>query len=98
MLRTHTCGELGIRHIGLFVTLCGWVSKIRNKGKIIWIDIRDRYGTTQLIFNKFLSKDFILKNKIKLINKEYVLKVNGIVIKKKIVILLLTILKLKLKI
>ena len=52
MLRTHNCGELGLGDVKSTVTLCGWVQKIRDKGKIIWIDLRDRYGITQLIFEE----------------------------------------------
>ncbi len=55
MLRTHTCGELRLMHVGLPVTLCGWVYKIRNKGSLIWIDLRDRYGITQLILEEHVT-------------------------------------------
>ncbi|MFM7746796.1 MAG: OB-fold nucleic acid binding domain-containing protein, partial [Bacteroidota bacterium] len=49
MLRTHRCDELNLAHTGHNVTLCGWVSKIRDKGVLIWVDLRDRYGLTQLV-------------------------------------------------
>jgi len=81
MLRTHTCGELRLKNIGSLVVLSGWVYKIRNKGKIIWLDIKDRYGITQLVFQKILLKKK-LTNKIKLITKESVLKISGIVLKR----------------
>jgi len=50
MLRTHTCGQLNVKDVGKEVTLCGWVAKRRDHGKIIFIDIRDRYGLTQVVF------------------------------------------------
>ncbi|MDP4680043.1 MAG: OB-fold nucleic acid binding domain-containing protein, partial [Cyclobacteriaceae bacterium] len=52
MLRTNTCGELRIKDAGKTVTLCGWVQKMRDKGGVVWIDLRDRYGVTQLIFEE----------------------------------------------
>ena len=55
MLRTHNCGELRKKDIKSNVILSGWAHKIRDKGKVIWIDIRDRYGITQLIFEEEFS-------------------------------------------
>ena len=52
MLRSHTCGELSSKNLNETVTLCGWVQKSRDKGFMIWIDLRDRYGITQLIFDE----------------------------------------------
>ena len=52
MYRTHTCGELRLSHENQQVTLSGWVQRVRNKGFMIWVDLRDRYGITQLIFDE----------------------------------------------
>ena len=76
MLRTHNCGELRKKDIKSNVILSGWAHKIRDKGKVIWIDIRDRYGITQLIF----EEEFSGKNIFELAKKcgrEYVIKIKG---------------------
>ena len=52
MYRTHNCGELRISHKNKTVVLSGWVQKLRDKGGMVWIDLRDRYGVTQLIFEE----------------------------------------------
>lgn len=52
MFRSHTCGELHLTHVNKEVTLSGWVQKIRDKGFMVWVDLRDRYGITQLIFDE----------------------------------------------
>ncbi len=57
MLRTHTCGELNKNHLDQTVTLCGWVHRRRDHGKLIFIDIRDRYGLTQVVFIPSVSKE-----------------------------------------
>ena len=81
MLRTHTCGELRINHVGNIVTLTGWVQKIRDKGGMIWIDVRDRYGITQLIFDESKTNAEILK-KSRMIGREYVIQAEGEVIER----------------
>ena len=50
MLRTTNCGALGLAEVGQQVTLAGWVQKTRNKGFMLWVDLRDRYGITQILF------------------------------------------------
>ena len=81
MLRTHTCGELRIADINKEVTLCGWVQRIRDKGGMIWIDLRDRYGVTQLIFNEQETSPEILE-KIRKMGREFVIKASGKVIER----------------
>lgn len=76
MLRTHTCGELQIKDVKKKVTLCGWVHRIRNKGSIIWIDLRDRYGTTQLIIEEVITPKVVIAQ-VKDLGREYVISVTG---------------------
>lgn len=76
MLRTHTCGELRIEDAGKEVTLCGWVQKIRDKGGMVWIDLRDRYGLTQLVFDESETQDKILAE-VRKTGREYVIKATG---------------------
>lgn len=52
MLRTHTCGELRLNDVNKPVTLTGWVQRTRDKGSLLWIDLRDRYGITQLFLEE----------------------------------------------
>ena len=61
MLRTHHCGALNEKHSNEEVTLSGWVQKVRNKGFIVWVDIRDRYGITQLVFDEERSPEAVFK-------------------------------------
>ncbi len=76
MLRTHTCGELNLSNVGKNVILCGWVSTRRDHGSLIFLDLRDRYGITQIVVHKKESgKDTY--NITKGIKLESVLKVNG---------------------
>ena len=71
MLRTHTCGELTISNLGETVTLCGWVQKSRDLGATTFIDVRDRYGLTQLVLNT--DNDATLREKAKGLGREFVL-------------------------
>ena len=61
MYRTHNCGELRKSDINSKVKLSGWVQRIRNKGFLIWIDLRDRYGITQLFINSENVSDDVIK-------------------------------------
>ncbi len=77
MLRTHTCGELTKEHVGKEVVLCGWVAVRRDHGKLIFLDVRDRWGLTQVtIIPRDLGEDY---QKAKEIRSEFVLRVSGIV-------------------
>ncbi|MBS2100299.1 aspartate--tRNA ligase [Carboxylicivirga linearis] len=77
MYRTHTCGELRKEHLDLSVTLSGWVQKVRNLGGMTFIDLRDRYGITQLVFNEELHKE--LCEKANDLGREFVIQVKGVV-------------------
>ena len=77
MLRTHTCGELTKKDIGLEVQLGGWVSTRRDHGNLIFIDIRDREGITQIVFNPEENKD--IHKESELLRDEFVIQVKGIV-------------------
>ena len=77
MYRTHNNGELRLQDVNSEVTLCGWVSKRRNFGALVFIDLRDRYGITQLVFNEDIAV------KISDVRNEYVLQVKGKVVERK---------------
>jgi aspartyl-tRNA synthetase len=81
MLRTHTCGELRSTNVNEIVTLCGWVQRIRDKGGIIWLDLRDRYGITQLIFEEGVSDEKTIAQ-VREMGREFVLQATGTVIER----------------
>lgn len=81
MYRSHNCGELRISDVGNNVKLSGWVQKIRNKGFLVWIDLRDRYGITQLIINSEKSSKEVIDS-VKNVGREFVIQVEGEVIKR----------------
>ena len=75
MLRTHTCGELNMQFVGQPVTLCGWIQRIREMGGMTFIDLRDRYGITQLVFNIQGQSDLFAK--VNELGREFVISVTG---------------------
>lgn len=81
MYRTHTCGELRLSDVNKEITLSGWVQKIRNKGFMVWVDIRDRYGITQLIFDEERTSKNVLELATTL-SREDVIQVKGKVIER----------------
>ena len=81
MYRSHTCGELRASHIEQSVTLSGWISKVRDKGFVVWIDLRDRYGITQLVFDEERT-DKTLLEQAKHLGRETVIQVKGTVIER----------------
>lgn len=81
MYRTHTCGELRAANAGQVVTLAGWVQKTRDKGFMVWVDLRDRYGITQLIFDEQRSSQAVF-SQAKDLGREYVVQVIGTVIER----------------
>ncbi|CEN34285.1 aspartate--tRNA ligase [Capnocytophaga cynodegmi] len=81
MYRTHTCGELRLSDVNKEITLSGWVQKIRNKGFMVWLDIRDRYGITQLIFDEERTSKNVLELATTL-SREDVIQVTGKVIER----------------
>ena len=81
MFRTHTNGELSLKNLNETVTLAGWVQTIRDKGFMIWVDLRDRYGITQLVFDEErTSKDLL--EKAKNLGREFVIQVEGKIIER----------------
>src|SRR6476660_6026447 len=73
MFRSHTCGELRLHHVGKEVTLAGWVQTVRKFGSITFVDLRDRYGITQLLFGEELNQQ-LEENSL---GREFVLQAYG---------------------
>ena len=81
MYRTHSNGELRLTNVGQEVTLAGWVQKTRDKGFMMWVDLRDRYGITQLIFDEERTPKEMME-KAKTLGREFVIQVKGEVIER----------------
>ncbi|MFH6768429.1 aspartate--tRNA ligase [Gaetbulibacter aquiaggeris] len=81
MYRSHNCGELNTSHINKEVILAGWVQKTRDKGFMIWVDLRDRYGITQLIFDEERTSQKMIQE-AKTLGREFVIQVKGTVIER----------------
>ncbi|MBP9848848.1 MAG: aspartate--tRNA ligase [Flavobacterium sp.] len=81
MYRSHNCGELNATNINTQVTLAGWVQKSRDKGFMIWVDLRDRYGITQLIFDEQRTDKAVIE-KAKSLGREFVIQIKGTVIER----------------
>ena len=81
MYRSHSCGALNASHINTEVTLAGWVQKSRDKGFMLWVDLRDRYGVTQLILDEERTDKAVIE-KAKSLGREFVIQVKGTVIER----------------
>ncbi len=81
MYRTHTNGELRLTHVNQTVTLSGWVQKVRDKGFMMWIDVRDRYGITQLLLDENRSSKELME-KARQLGREFVVQITGTVIER----------------
>ena len=81
MYRSHNCGALRSEHIGQEVKLAGWVHRVRDKGFVLWVDLRDRYGITQLVFSEEKSNTSLLEQ-VRSLGREYVIEVRGEVIER----------------
>ncbi len=81
MYRSHNCGELRASHINTEVTLAGWVQKSRDKGFIVWVDLRDRYGITQLVFDEERTSKTMMEQ-AQTLGREFVIQVKGKVIER----------------
>lgn len=81
MYRSHTCGALRKDHLNEEVTLSGWVQRVRDKGGLVWIDLRDRYGITQLIMEEGVTDEEVL-NQARKLGREFVIQVSGSVVER----------------
>ncbi len=81
MFRTHTCGELRLQDQGKTVTVAGWAQTVRNKGAVLWIDVRDRYGLIQLVFEEGIT-DLNLLEQAAEVGREFVVQATGEVIER----------------
>ncbi|MCD4728486.1 MAG: aspartate--tRNA ligase, partial [Pirellulales bacterium] len=75
MLRTHTCGELCLDHVGREVTLCGWVDSHRDHSGVLFVNLRDRYGWTQVVFGPESGAEAVAASRE--LHPEYVILVRG---------------------
>ena len=80
MHRTQTCGELRLENTGSYVTLSGWVQKARDLGGMTFVDLRDRYGITQLVFNMETNEGLCLE--ARKLGREFVIQIEGAVIER----------------
>src|SRR5260221_11067223 len=81
MLRTHTCGELRINDVNKTVILTGWVQRTRDKGSLLWIDVRDRYGIAQLFLEEGVSEPALIQTARQL-GREFVIQAKGTVVER----------------
>lgn len=81
MYRTNTCGELTLKNVGNEVKLAGWIQTIRDKGFVIWIDLRDRYGITQIVLDEKRSAPELMQ-KARELGREFVVQVEGVVVER----------------
>ncbi len=79
MYRTHTCGELGVAQAGQEVMLSGWVHRRRDLGGLIFVDLRDRYGLTQVVFHPEKTQNYSIAEGLRY---EFVVKVTGVVVQR----------------
>ena len=81
MYRSHTNGKLRLENVNQEITLSGWVQKVRDKGGMIWIDLRDRYGVTQLVFDEGKTPKEIIDT-VRSLGRDYVVQTSGTVLER----------------